>query len=123
MMNTVPADLIDPETGEILGQLSLVGEPFLGSPFAGARGRLQNFVILTEKKEIWEAWFNQQELLMQTDQMQWLVRIVTHPTEGENQGMLSYTRTIGKVNRLTRVPPDGTQNRKWLNLIQVLLGS
>jgi hypothetical protein len=123
MTVTIPADLIDPETGEILGQLSLVGEPFMGSPFAGVRGRLQNFVILTEKKEIWDAWFNQRELLMQTAHLQWLVQIVTHPTEGENQGILSYVRALGKVDHLTKAPQTSSENRKLLNILQILLGS
>lgn len=123
MTDTIPADLIDPQSGDILGQLSLMGAPFRGTPFAGTRGHLQNFVILTEKKEIWDAWFNQQDLLLQTDQRQWLVKIVTHPTDGENQGILSYTRTLGKADRLTHTAQEGAQNRKWFNLIQMLLGS
>ena len=100
--------VIDPETGKLLGRIFLIGDLVPTSEWFGSSGHLQNFNIVEGERRLRQAWENQEEVLLRTDYGQRFIKFVTYPTEGENQGYLDYTSELepapksssGQKNRL-----------------------
>jgi hypothetical protein len=120
-MNNSQALLINPETGELLAQVSLLGEPFRGNPLASGGGQLQNYVIVEEKKEFRAAWFNQRDVMLQMGEMRLFVKITTYPVDGENQGILNFIRVVRKSDQYGH--PIKKRNRGWLTLLQSIIST
>ena len=99
--------IIDPKTGNLLAQISLVGEPVLADAMTSSNGRLQAYVILSDKEKLWRAWVEQQMVLLRTANDQRLVRIVTYPTDNGKQGYLD----IINITNESDAPP--AQPQTW----------
>jgi hypothetical protein len=95
------AIVIDIDTEEILGRISLVGDPVPATEWISANGPLQGFAIQDGRDHLWQVWANQEEVLLRTDTGEYSIRIVTYPTEGENQGYLDFTSELQAVPNLS----------------------
>ncbi len=85
------AIIINPTTEKILGQVSLVGDPVPATEWISTNGAIQSFVIVEGKENLKEIWAQQAVVLLRTTHGQRFIKIVTYPSEGENQGYLDYT--------------------------------
>lgn len=92
--NGIPATIVSLKTGKTLGQISLVGKPIPGDELLSTSGSLLRFQLLADRGKIWKAWLDQQNVLMLTEYGQHIVRIVTFPAEGDNQGHLDCIRKM-----------------------------
>jgi len=116
------AVLIDPQTDETFGMISLVGDPVSASEWIGTSNDLQSFAILGDREELWNIWVQQKEVLLRNNHSQRLVKIVTYPAEGEIEGYLDF---IGEAEELVKEQPKSKfMNRpiKRFAFIQSLLG-
>ena len=127
------AVLIDPQTNESFGKISLVGDPVSASQWIGTSDDLQSFAILGDREELWDVWVQQKEILLRYNHLreriaallshsQRLVKIVTYPAEGETEGYLDF---IGEAEELEKEQPKSKFiNRpiKRFAFIQSLLG-
>ena len=87
--------ILDPQTGKSLTKIFLVGDPVPADRMISTSGKLQGYVILSKKENLWRPWMEQQKVLLRTKDMQHLVRIVTFPTTGDQQGYLDVIGTVG----------------------------
>ena len=116
------AVLIDPQTNESFGKISLVGDPVSASQWIGTSDDLQSFAIMGDREELWDVWVQQKEILLRYNHSQRLVKIVTYPAEGETEGYLDF---IGEAEELEKEQPKSKFiNRpiKRFAFIQSLLG-
>ena len=88
------AFVINPETNKSIGRISLVGNPVPATKWINASGPLQGFIIVDGRELIRDAWSYQHEVLLQTYIGQRTIKIVTYPTEGEDQGYLDFTSEL-----------------------------
>jgi hypothetical protein len=117
------ATLIDPQTDESFGKISLVGDPISASQWISASGDLQSFVILGSREDLWDVWVQQKEVLLRSKYSQRLVKIVTYPAEGETQG---YLDLISEAQELVREQPKLEQTKRTqrgLAFLQSLLST
>jgi hypothetical protein len=96
--------IIDPQTGRLLGQIHLVGEPVEADVMTSSSGLLQAYVIVSEKENLWRAWVAQQKVLLQTENSQRLARIVTYPTRKGTKGYLDIINAVNADNETTNQP-------------------
>ena len=99
--------IIDPKTGKLLAQISLIGEPVPADAMSSSNGRLQGYVILSEKNNLWRPWVEQQMVLLRTADAQRLVRIATFPMSKDEQGYLDIISVANDNN----APP--AQPQAW----------
>ena len=88
-MNTSPATLHDPASGQRLAQITLVGSPFQAEPLLSENRELQGFAIHAGREHLRQPWLNQQILQLREGQTRQQIKIITFPTNGENQGHLA----------------------------------
>lgn len=82
------------ETDKLIGRISLVGNPVPATKWINANGPLQGFVIIDGREFLKDAWSHQTEILLSTYIGQRTIKIVTYPTEGEDQGYLDFTSDL-----------------------------
>ena len=85
------AILVDPDTEKLLGRISFVGNPVPATEWILTNGPLQGFEIIDGRDQLQKVWAYQKEVLLRTSYGRCFVRLVTYPTEDENQGYLDYT--------------------------------
>lgn len=122
-INKSIATLIDPQTKETFGKISLVGDPISATQWISASGNMQSFVILGNREDLWNIWVEQKEVLLRSNDNQRLVKIVTYPAEGETQGYLDF---IGEAQDIEKERPRSKQNNRTprgLAFLQSLLGT
>jgi len=85
------AVILNPETEEVIGMISLVGDPVPPTEWINASGPLQGFVIIDGREELKESWTYQEEVLLRNNRWQRSIKLITYPTEGEDQGFLDFT--------------------------------
>ena len=88
------ANVIDPEKEKVIGQISLIADILPATEWISTNGPLQGFAIQDGRDRLREVWANQEEVLLRTDYKQCFIRIITYPTEGENEGYLDFTSEL-----------------------------
>ena len=86
--------LIDPQTGRLLGEIYLVGDPVEADAMSSSNGLLQAYTIVSEEENLWRAWVAQQKVLLRTENSQRVVRIVTYPTKRNQHGYLDIISVV-----------------------------
>ena len=115
------AIIIDPESKEKLGKISLVGEPVPISDWIDSKGPLQRFVIVEGVSDLRDTWYRQEEALLLTKLGQRYIRIVTYPTDGETEGYLDFT---SEIKPYETVPAKSKLTvQRGLAYLQSLLGT
>ena len=114
------AIIVDPQTSKSLGGLRLVGEPVAPSEWIHANGDLQSFEILGDRADLWDVWVQQKEVLLRSETGQRLVKIMTYPADGENQGYLDF---VGAFEYFPAKSKTQISTLKGLAFIQSLLGT
>jgi hypothetical protein len=97
-MDAIPATLHDPQTGKVLAEIGVLGEPIQVETLVTTAKNLQSFALLSENREIWRAWFTASTLLLRSPVEQHLIRIVMYPAEGEKQGYYEIIRNPGETH-------------------------
>jgi hypothetical protein len=97
------AIIFDPDTEEVLGRITLVADSMPATEWISTKGPLQGFAIKDGRDHLQQVWVNQDEVLLRTDYGQCFVRIITYPTEGEDQGYLDFT---SELQALPSVPSE-----------------
>ena len=95
------AVIINPATEKILGQVSLVGDPVPVTEWISTNGALQSFVIIDGRDQLKGIWAQQEAVLLRTTHGQRFIKIITYPSDGENQGYLDYTSDFVLSPKLT----------------------
>jgi hypothetical protein len=123
-MDQTQATLLDPQSGKLLAKITFSGAPIQVDALMSNSGSLQGFTILSNPGSLWEAWFNQKAVLLRNGKTQQLIKIVTYPTSGDNEGYLDYIpgtmRYFVEERTQSRSKPK-LQSRRWLALLQALL--
>lgn len=83
--------IVDPEMEKPLGRISLVGGTLPSTEWIRGNGPLQSFEVVDGWDRLRNVWISQKEVILRTDYVHRRIRIVTYPTEGENQGYLDFT--------------------------------
>ena len=122
-VNKSIATLIDPETKETFGKVSLVGDPISASQWISTSGNVQSFVILGDREELWDVWVQQREVLLRSQSSQRLVKIVTYPAEGETQGYLDFISESQEIIKEQPKLKQSNRTPKGLAFLQSLLGT
>lgn len=123
ILNQSTALVLDPQTEKQLGQICLVGKPVTATEWISPSGSLQRFVILEGMSNLRRVWYHQNEVLLQTYSGKRFIKIITYPTEGENQGYLDYTSEIEKYEVAPSKSRFRISTRRGLAFIQSLLGT
>ena len=97
------AIILHPDSEKVLGRISLVGDPIPASEWIRTNGPLQGFAIIDGRDQLEQAWVNQDDVLLRTDYGQCSIKIVTYPTEGEDQGYLDFT---SEIETFPNMPPE-----------------
>ena len=105
------ANILNPKTNKQIGQIVLIGDQVPATEWINAQGPLQSFVVLEGREHLKTVWMSQAEVLLQVNGNQGLVKIVTYPSEGEDQGFLNFTSEFSKA-------PDNPSARKSRLLTQ-----
>ena len=95
------AIIVNPATEKILGQVSLVGDPVPATEWISTNGALQSFEIVDGMEQLKGIWTQQEAVLLRTTHGQRFIKIVTYPSDGENQGYLDYTSDFVLSPKLT----------------------
>ena len=118
------ATLLDPQSGRPLAKITFTEAPIQVDTLMSASGSLQGFTILSSPAPLWDAWFHQKAVLLRNGKTQQLIKIVTYPTSGNNEGYLDFIpgtmRYFVKEQPQSRTKPK-LQSRRWLALLQTLL--
>jgi hypothetical protein len=118
------ATLLEPKSGKTLAKITFTGAPIQVDTLMSASGSLQGFTILSSPGPLWDAWFHQKAVLLRNGKTQQLIKIVTYPTSGNNEGYLDFIpgtmRYFVKEQPQSRTKPK-LQSRRWLALLQTLL--
>ena len=96
--------IIDPRTGKHMARISLVGKPVPADVMSSASGHLQGYIILSEQENLWRAWVEQLRVLIRTEDIQRVVRIVTYPADKDKQGYLDIISVVNGNNEHTPQP-------------------
>jgi hypothetical protein len=113
--------IMDPHLQEIIGEISLIGDPIPVGDWIGSNGPLQRFEILRGIDALREVWANQEEVLLLTKYGQRNVKIITYPTEGETQGNLDYVSEL--IPYRNPRPASKPLVQRSLAFLQSLLGT
>ncbi len=122
-MNKTKATLLNPQSGTLLANISLVGEPIQVDGVFNCHSSLQRYVILSETNSLQASWFNQKVVLLRSGDRQQLVKIATYPSEGESQGHLNLLQGKFELYYENRQHQSKHQKRRWFTLFQTLLGA
>lgn len=93
-MDTHPATLYDPATGQALAAIKLLGRPIETGPLAPGTGSLQRFVILAGTSGLRKFWLQKEMLGVQPAQSHQYARLVTFPEPGEKQALLRWQASL-----------------------------
>ena len=115
------AVILNPETEELIGRVSLVGDFHPATKWINAKGPLQNFDVIEGMEELREVWAHQEEVLLRTNYGQCSVQIVTYPTEGENQGCLSFNSNFEQSPKLPNEQRSKSSLQRGFAFLQSLL--
>jgi hypothetical protein len=122
-MDNTEALIVDSLSGKNLGQISLLGKPIQADELLSASGSIQSFTISSGSDYLWQAWFNQESVLLRVGNIQQKAKIITYPTDGEVQGHLDWIHgTRERYVKESQFRPS-VQVRKGLALLQALLGA
>lgn len=122
-MNNSEAIIIDSLSGKPVGRITLLGKPIQTDELLSTSGSVQGFTISSGWEHLWEAWFNQEAVLLRIENIQQKAKIITYPTDGELKGHLDWINgTRERFVEESRFQP-GVQVRKGLALIQALLSA
>ena len=122
-MNNTEATIIDHSSGKHLGPISLHGKPVQADELLSTSGSMQRFTIFSGSEYLWEAWFNQEAVLLRMGKIQQKAKIITYPTDGEIEGYLDWINgTRERFVEESRFRP-GVQVRKGLAMLQTLLSA
>jgi len=119
----IQASLLNPKSGKLLAQIALESAPIRADQLISASGSLQGFSILSGKDELQAAWFNQEDVLLRTGNLQQRVKIITYPSDGENQGHLDLIPGTKEYCQVEEPSQPRTTTRRGLAMIQAILGS
>lgn len=126
-MNSAPATLLDPDSGQPLAQITLDGEPIEAIELLSSNGSLQAFTIQTGHDVLEDAWFKQQAVLLRTGYSQQQIKIVTYPSDGEDQGYLEFIEGTREKYHENKHIESTQQARKKSNrgtaILQTLFGA
>ena len=95
------AIIVNPATEKILGQVSLVDDPVPATEWISTNGALQGFKIVDGMEQLKGIWAQQEVVLLRTTHGQRFIKIITYPSDGENQGYLDYTSDFVLSPKLT----------------------
>jgi hypothetical protein len=103
-----------------LAKILLVGDPIWTDEILSVNGNLQRFLILSGKRNLGRVWFDQSAVIMRIGKVEWLVKIVTHPTGRETEGHLDLikVRRVQGTKKLDSILEN--QIRKGRSLLQDL---
>ena len=118
--NSSIALIVDPQTDKSLGGVRLLGNPVSSDGWISASGDLQSFELVGERSDLWDVWIQQKEVFLRTEKGQRLVRIMTYPAEGENQG---YLDLHGEFELFPVKSKSRISAQRGLAFIQSLLGT
>ena len=115
------AIVIDPEAKEHLGTILLVGDPVPTSKLIGGNGPLQGFVLIDGREHLRQVWAHQEEVLLLTKYGQRYIKIITYPTEGENQGYLDFTSELEILPKSPSVQKNRMLTQRGFAFLQSLI--
>ena len=122
-MNTTEATIIDSLSGKPLGQISLQGRAIQADELLSASGSMQGFTISSGADPLWEAWYNQDAIILRMGNIQQKAKIITYPTDGETQGHLDWIKGTRERYIEEEQSQPRIHARKGLALLQALLGA
>ena len=115
--------VISPENNKIIGQLNLIGNPVQVSNLFTNKGSLQRFEIIDGHESLKEVWSYQTEVLLRIKKWQRAVRIITYPTDGENQGYLDFTSEVSEATSFSSAGKAQNLTKKGFSFLQSLFGA
>lgn len=117
------AIIVNPETKELLGKVSLVGDPVQPAEWINANGPLQGFVIVDGRKQLKKPWNYQEEVLLRTKVWQGTIKIITYPAEGEDHGYLDFTSDLVKLPEWSPESKTSLLTQRGFTFLQSIFGA
>ena len=117
------AVIINPATEKVLGQVCLVGDTVPATEWISTNGALQSFVIVDGREQLKGIWAQQKVVLLRTTHGQRFIKIITYPSDGENQGYLDYASDIVLSPKLTSERKSRLLTKRGFEFLQSLFSA